>query len=233
MGQRQRVVEPEILDSLPADHPDAVASRGDLQVINALMGNFRWLRRQLACQLRPGDRLLELGAGDGTLARFLGVERAAFPGIYRGLDLAPRPADWPEGLGWVQADVFGESGVREVAAADVVMANLFLHHFSDEALAGLGRAVGRARVLIFSEPARGDLPIWQGRLLAALVPLNHVTRHDLAVSVRAGFCGDELAAALQLDRGRWRWQAHRTVMGAHRFVAFAIGPLASADQWDR
>ena len=43
----KREVEPEILDGLPAGHPDAIRSRRDLRLVNALMGNQRWILKQL------------------------------------------------------------------------------------------------------------------------------------------------------------------------------------------
>jgi hypothetical protein len=42
-----RTVRPEILDSLAAEDPAARRSRQDLRLINALMGNFRWVERKL------------------------------------------------------------------------------------------------------------------------------------------------------------------------------------------
>ena len=88
-----RTVQAEILDGLAPDCPEAIASRRDLRVINRLMGGERWLGRELRGLRRAGERVLEIGAGEGTLARALDVpanELAA-------LDLAPRPAAWPAG----------------------------------------------------------------------------------------------------------------------------------------
>ena len=68
-----RVVEPELLDDLPPADPRAVGSRADLRRLNLLMGHAgilsRALRQPLAeTSLRSRPlRLVELGAGDGTL----------------------------------------------------------------------------------------------------------------------------------------------------------------------
>ncbi|MEO1844804.1 MAG: hypothetical protein ABGZ37_11065, partial [Akkermansiaceae bacterium] len=62
-----RVVQPELLDELPFDDPDALRSRRDLRFINGVMGNFRWMRRRLAG--RAEGRVIELGAGDGAFLR--------------------------------------------------------------------------------------------------------------------------------------------------------------------
>ena len=66
-----RIVQTELLDSLPHDHPDARRSRRDLCVINTLMGNHRWLARTLAACAAPGEAILEVGAGTGELALHL------------------------------------------------------------------------------------------------------------------------------------------------------------------
>ena len=62
-----RVVEPELLDALPSDDPDAMRSRRDLRVINAWMGNARHLTRAImSLTFAPGS-ILEMGSGDGVL----------------------------------------------------------------------------------------------------------------------------------------------------------------------
>src|SRR4051794_23052457 len=64
-----RVVEPELLDELPADHPAAKRSRQDLRRVNWCMGNAHSIAGALQSpwgQNSP-DALLELGAGDGHL----------------------------------------------------------------------------------------------------------------------------------------------------------------------
>ena len=63
----ERVVEPEILDELSGDDPRALRSRRDLRLINFLMGNERWILKQV----RSADSMVELGAGDGSLTRKL------------------------------------------------------------------------------------------------------------------------------------------------------------------
>lgn len=211
----KRVVEPEILDGLAADDPAAVASRRDLRLINRIMGNTRWLRRALMLKVRPQDLVVELGAGDGALGLSL-----AWDGEYTGLDLAPMPPAWPENFDWVQEDFFTQNSdaSARLQGASVVIGGLSLHHFSEEKLRELGQLIRGARLLIFCEPARRGWHIWQGKLLRVL-GINHVTQHDLPVSVRAGFLGNELAEMLGLDLSDWSVRVHTTFFGAYRLVA--------------
>ena len=208
-----RQLQPELLDSLPAAHPDALRSRRDLRVINALMGNHRWLVRTLAAVLREGDRTLEIGAGTGELGRRL----AAADRPTDGLDLAAHPADWPAGRAWHTADLLTFAGY---GGYDAVIGNLIFHHFTDDQLAALGRTLGASvRVIVASEPTRSR---FSQRLFTLLTPLfgaNHVTRHDAHVSIAAGFRDDELPRLLGLEPGQWRWQCHTSPLGAYRLVA--------------
>lgn len=210
---------------MPPDDPEAVKSRADLRLINALMGNHRWLLSVLRRhgRLAPGSRVIELGAGDGTFARHL--LRLA-PGITcHAIDLAPPPPDLPASCIWHQADLFDAlPGLGTPEPGDSVIANLFLHHFSDDDLHRLGERLAECPFLAFSEPRRCAHAHVLGHALN-LLGINRVTRHDLHASIDAGFRANELALALRLDETALspRWQD--TLLGAHRLVATLPEPL--------
>jgi hypothetical protein len=213
----KRSVQPEILDSLPEDHPDALANRRDLRLINFLMGAHRWFRRTLIPLLRPSDRILELGAGAGHLGLSL---RLAAPGRarrYSGLDRWTRPAEWPEEWSWIQADLLE---FDRYADYTVVLANLILHQFEDEKLRRLrGRLVHRRlRLFLASEPARRRLHQRQLALIGRLA-LHPVSRHDARVSVAAGFRERELPELLGLGEPGWRVRSACGFFGWNRTVA--------------
>lgn len=209
----QRRLVPELLDSLPADHPDALHSRRDLRVINRVMGNAPWFRSILAARLRPGESVLELGSGTGELAAFL---RPITP-RYDGIDRVPRPSAWPASARWHQADIAAFAGWHDYP---VVIGNLILHHFDDSALRPLGDAISpHARLLVFSEPTRKRFNQWIWNVAAPLGGANHVTRHDGWVSIAAGFRGDDLPLALGLDPSRWNCEITNSWLGAYRLVA--------------
>src|SRR5580704_1267029 len=65
----KRTVEPEWLDVLPPDDPQAIASRRDLRRLNRIMGHAATLGQLLQSGARQSAprRIVELGAGDGTL----------------------------------------------------------------------------------------------------------------------------------------------------------------------
>ena len=153
----KRVVRPEILATLPPDDPRAQANRRDLRVLNRLLGNWRWSARMLRRWWRPGDQVLEAGAGEGDLGRYLCHH---VPGLraggYTGLDLNRRPDDWPAGWSWHQGDLLEQDFSP---APQVLLVNFLLHQFTDAPLKRLGRSFAGIPVWTICEPHRSRLPV--------------------------------------------------------------------------
>ena len=211
---RARMVKPEILDHLPADDPEAIRSRRDLRWINFLMGNERWVCRTLRKFPQAASRgVVEFGAGDGALAQQLAGMLPACP--LTACDLAPRPAGLDPRVRWQQGDLL-VGGVPP--GGGVLIANLFLHHFEAEALRILGRLCEGFDVVIFNEPDRSRLPHLLGCLLWPVI--NRVTRHDMHVSIDAGFANGELPTMLGLDQKTWRIRETSTWRGARRVLGW-------------
>src|SRR5438105_728905 len=118
----KRTLTPEILDSLPPDDPAARHSRRDLRMFNAVLGGPRWLRRTVPALLRPGERVLEIGAGTGEL----GASFARKGFLLDGLDRGPRPSAWPAAARWHQTDVLAFDAWSDY---EVAIGNLIFHHF--------------------------------------------------------------------------------------------------------
>lgn len=215
-----RRVEPELLETYPADHPDAIRGRADLRLVNAIMGNHRWIVRTLRRVCRPGWRVTEIGAGDGELSLRLANRGVCAAADLHGFDLAPRPPAWPAGADWTQGDLLHAA----LPESEVWVANLFLHHLQDDALQEIGRRLpASARVLIAVEPARRRLHACNGGLLCRLARLHPITRHDMQVSVRAGFRAGELPVRLGLDTD-WRVVHDReSWLGGCRLLAMRAG----------
>jgi hypothetical protein len=210
----ERVREPELLDSLAADDPRAQRSRADLRRINFVMGNARHVARELGPDVRT---LLDLGAGDSAFAR-----RIARPDMK--VTLLDRIA-FPESPGFIGVRSDAHHYLRKTARRfDAIIANLFLHHLDREALRTLlGLISRRTALFIACEPRRSRGALAAARLTWTL-GASAVTRHDAAASVRAGFCGRELAelwpkneAWVLAERAAWPF--------SHLFVARRDGPL--------
>lgn len=221
MGNMQhRVLEQELLDTLPPDDPDALASRQDIEVINRIMGTFAWFQRQLQEYAPTHGRIVELGAGDGTLIHHIAQKSPALAARWTGLDLAPRPDHLPLGVQWVQGD-FLQSGAAASALedAEVVVANLILHHFTEDQLRRLAPRLQKARLILVNEPARHWHHYLEARVIDLVCEFNHVTQYDMKCSIQAGFRPGELPRALMLDQEQWNIEERHTLFGACRMIA--------------
>jgi hypothetical protein len=196
MPPPDRILIPEILDSLDHADPRAIRSRADLRLIDWYLGNSRWLLRQLKMQNPALDRILELGAGEGRLcSKILGTLPQS---RVTGLDLIARPENLPDRIQWIHGDFSQNLRQHE---ADACVGSLILHHFSNEALHELGQQLQSYRVLAFCEPLRSRVPLFLSGLSS--FAMGEVTRHDMPASIRAGFRRGELAFLLGLDTGSW------------------------------
>jgi hypothetical protein len=219
-----RLLVPELLDLLPADDPAAIRSRQDLARIN-------WVMRQPAIMAQalsryPAPRVLaDLGSGDGRFLLSVARRMARhWPNVTalicdQQYILEARTSAAFEKLGWRcevrQGDIF-----ETLPQADIITANLFLHHFDDAALARLLAVVAaNTRSFIACEPRRSRFAVLAARMVWAL-GANHVTRHDALASVRAGFMDRELSALWPL--GAWQLDERSAFAFSHVFAAHAV-----------
>ncbi len=177
------------------------------------MGNHRWLARALPALLRPGERILEIGAGTGENAARL--ERAGV--AVDGLDLCEQPNGWPAHRRWHRTDLRTFDGYDQY---DVVFGNLIFHHLDDLELSALGAVLrARVRVIVAAEPARSRLSQFLFRWIAPMFAVNRITMHDADVSIAGGFVGDELPRALGLEQAPWQANTFLATPGGYRLIA--------------
>ncbi len=242
-----RIVGAEILDGLGEDDPAARHSRRDLRRVHRIMGTCSILLRTMRSWALPGSssaplRVLELGAGDGSL--MLRVAHALAPRWPRvELTLLDRQAlvepdtlrqyaslgwtavasrmdvlDWVAGPGLIEGA--GDSGLRW----DVIVANLFLHHFQAGALGELLRAVAaRCDHFLACEPRRARPALLASHLVRA-IGANAVTREDAVLSVHAGFRDQELSGLWPPGAAAWATREHPAGPFSHCFSAVREGP---------
>jgi hypothetical protein len=229
----ERRVEPEWLDALSATDPRAIRSRRDLRRVNAWMGETRIMARLLASQAKePPRRIADLGGGDGAF--MLRVARRLvprWPGVTvllvdRQNIVHPETCVAFEALGWraepAAEDVF-DFLARPISAVDIVTANLFLHHFHAPDLVRLFAGAAKlAPLFVACEPRRSAFALAASNMLWA-IGCNAVSRHDAAVSVRAGFARSELSALWPKAAG-WRLVERPAGLFTHCFAARCDGP---------
>jgi len=242
-----RVLEPETLDHLAPDDPVAQRSRRDLRRVNAFMGARRILARAMGRALAGAParplRILELGCGDGRLMLEVARHRGdRWPDAR--LDLLDRqPIVDAETIaayaaaGWQArprvVDVLDWATDRSSPEHwDLVVANLFLHHFdADELRRLLAGCARRADALAACEPRRSRFALGASHLIFFL-GANAVTRRDGVLSVRAGFVGRELSDAWEAGPpasdppappSAWQLDEYDDGLFTHCFCATLIG----------
>jgi hypothetical protein len=244
-----RVVAAEALDSLTADDPAAIAARRDLQRVHRAMGTRAIVARALQAltaehPLGAPLRLLELGAGDGSLMlevaqKFKNRWPVVECTLLDRLDLVRAATiERYAALGWKAAprviDVFDWAASPEPTrpgappAWDLIVCNLFLHHFEGAALDTLLAAIaGRSRCFFACEPRRAPLALAGSHLIAA-IGAHAVTREDAVLSVNAGFQGQEISALWPGRPGDWTLKEYPAGLFSHCFCARQAVCLESA-----
>nr|MDP2191288.1 class I SAM-dependent methyltransferase [Rhodoferax sp.] len=239
---RPRIVAVETLDGLAQDHPAAMRSRRDLRRVHGAMGTrsivLRALRTMQQTQRQATPlKVLELGAGDGSL--MLGVAQAlasAWPPVE--LTLLDRQSvverttiERYAGLGWsavaqvidvhdwAAAATHAAPPGRAAARWDLIIANLFLHHFEDAQLVALLGAVAATTDCFFACEPRRDWIALAGSHLVGVIGANAVTREDAVLSVHAGFRGKELTALWPASAAPWQLQEYPAGLFSHCFRA--------------
>ena len=205
------------------------------------MGSVSILRRVLS-GLRlaaPPRRILELGAGDGTLLlrlarllnpRWAGVELTLLDRqdlVTEDTRRAYRRLDW--GVTVLCADALDWAHAPIAERYDLCVAMLFLHHFDTARLTALiTAAAARTDAFVGCEPRR-DAVSRLGSLAVGLIGANAITREDAVTSVAAGFRGQELTAIWDLTAGDWIVDEFRSLPFTHCFTAVRAHRVARDD----
>jgi len=237
-----RTVLPELLDDLASHDPSAQRSRRDLQRLHRIMGTQNILLdglrkmpiRHQGTASKPPLQVLEIGAGDGSL--MLGVAQALqsqWPAVSLTLldqlnllesTTAKRYANarWSahaavgDVMDWAKPDPV-VAPTPEKGRWDLIVANLFLHHFEEPQLKRLLAAVAaRTDCFFVCEPRRGWLAL-AGSHLVGLVGANAVTRKDAVLSVHAGFRQNELGALWPGAVSEWTLREYSAGLFSHCF----------------
>lgn len=229
-----RTVGTELLDTLSPADPRAQRSRRDLRRVNSLMMNSAVVARELKRLFphKPPKLIAEIGAGDGHFMLQVARRLPHWSALHvllidRQSLLAAETVAAFRALGWradtVTMDVHAWFARETRIVPDVIVANLFMHHFEGDGLTRLLQGVAqRTGAFIACEPRRSRVSLSGARLLG-LAGCNDVTRHDAVASVHAGFSNDELTQKWPAPEC-WTLREHGCGLFGHCFVAVrAIG----------
>jgi len=194
---------------------------------------------QLVPHLPPGRRrILELGAGDGTL--MLSVARALVP-TWSAVELtlldrqalvkkktvdAYAQLNWKVNIetadvtDWIQKSFPAQR--EKIERWDLIVVNLFLHHFEGTMLVNLLNAIAGSGNRFFAcEPRRSYLALTGSHLIGAL-GANAVTREDAVLSVHAGFRDAEITKLWQQTGRQWKVSEYSAGLFSHCFSAHRL-----------
>jgi len=228
-----RFLSPEALDDLDEDDPRAVHSRKDLKRLNRIMGASGILANALTRYADHPKRIIEFGAGDGSLMLRLARRLAPrWPDVHvvlldRQNVVDQKTRDALADIGWtteiLHADLESWIAQDEMQHVDISLANLFIHHFDAGTIRRLFEVLAtRSNMFVACEPRRARLPLIGSRLVG-MIGANEVTRSDAVLSVRAGFRGEELSSLWPASASEWTLTEHRAGLFSHVFVARRCG----------
>lgn len=217
-----RATGAEIMDNLQISGPDLRQALSELDGINYLLGgNYVTLRAmiQVCGKLsRNGEyHIADLGCGSGDMLRRIRrfLEKRKLHATLTGFDANPNVIDFaiahtPEHcrIIYKAENIFSrEFGSHRF---DVVAANLFFHHFTDQELIQFFRSL-RAQVstaMVINDIHRHWLAFYSIELLTRIFSRSAMVKHDAPVSVKKAFKRSELENILQragLSNYRIKW----------------------------
>lgn len=209
----KRTPSRELLDDSPVPAKDRRACLEDIWRINlhwgGVSGTLTLFERFFARTGAHPVRVLDVGAGDGKLAAHLRQRLAE-------REVEARFYALDRQLVHLESDATSEGDMRRVvgdaltlpfgpAAFEVVMCNLFLHHFSGDAAQRLLRAMiaAASEAVIINDLDRGWLPYLLIRF-APWIARHPIARLDGIASVRQAYTRKELATlAASVHRGEF------------------------------
>jgi 2-polyprenyl-3-methyl-5-hydroxy-6-metoxy-1,4-benzoquinol methylase len=221
---RRRSSEPEIMDDLECQGPVVEQTLRELDTINRLLGGN-------VVTLDGIERLLEgkgankkvtvadIGCGSGDMAtRIVSWSRTKrLDLLVTGFDANPNIIRFArENCKSVERVSFEVMNVlsEEYSARrfDIVVATLFMHHFSQRQLVGLVRSIKRqSRIgFVINDIHRHIIAYHAIRILTLLFSRSSMVKYDAPLSVRRAFKRKELEEILQMAgiddyTIKWKW----------------------------
>lgn len=208
--------------------------RRDLGRIHRATGSATIVRRAIdrLGLAAPPRRLLDLGAGDGTL--LLRVARA-MPPSWKGVEVtlldlddvvtAPTRKAFAS-LGWQprveKVDVVDWANAAHPGGYDLCLSVLFLHRLDKAARATLLPAIARCTMaFVACEPRRSALAR-AGSQFVRLLGSSVAMRDDAVAGVAAGFSGRELSGTWPPAPGAWALDEYPSGLFMHCFSAVRV-----------
>lgn len=191
--QRSQAVE--LLDGL-TEHPELTANLAEMAWLYRLSGGYRLGWRLLQPFLQNHTSLLDLGAGNGQIGRWLQAasqqQSQSLKTFSLDLNYTIVASNQQALVGAGQALPFADQSI------DIVFCAQMLHHCSSDQVIVLLREAQRVarRGIIIVDLQRSWLGYWGARLVG-LGPLTSLGKHDGPLSVLRAWRSSEIQSMLQ------------------------------------
>jgi 2-polyprenyl-3-methyl-5-hydroxy-6-metoxy-1,4-benzoquinol methylase len=217
----RRSEQTEIIDDLNAPEKELRQNLRELKVVNKYLGGYEVILKALnSLKLRSdGWSVMDLGSGGGDTLRAIAawMRRKKLSGTLTGVDwnrvmtnyAVEHSAEFPA-ISYRTADIFDDA--LKVVPAQVVLCNLFCHHFPHERLVKLVRRMKKlaSHSVVINDLHRHWFAYYSIRLLTGLFSKTYIVKHDAAVSVACAFTRKDWVQVME-DAGitnytlQWKW----------------------------
>ncbi len=213
----------EILDDFELQGNDLTQNLRELQWVNSNLGGYSVVKEgveQIVISRKyiGPVKITDVGCGGGDTLRELAkwsvskpfnLELTGVDANVNAIDFAKeRSKDFPE-IQYKQLNIF--SNEFKAMGADIVMFNLFVHHFEeDQIVEFLSACREKKSVVLINDLQRSAAAYLLFRLTSKLINFSKISRHDGLLSIRKAFTRKELRSLLT-DAGftkfsiKWKW----------------------------
>ena len=214
----------EIMDNLQCEGEVVNQTLKELEIINRLLGGNKLTIRGVA-KLLKGRKSKEiytindLGCGGGDILKLVADwgRKSKISLHLSGIDANPNiiayaeknSRNYPE-IEYKAVNIFSDA--FKAMKTDIVLATLFMHHFTDDELVHLFQLLGKqAQIgIVINDLHRHSLAYYSIKILTRLFSNSAMVKADAPLSVLRAFHKEELESIL--DRAgitnytlRWRW----------------------------
>lgn len=221
-----RSLSPEKMDDLHVDEGELRKNLDELEIVNRLLGGYRVVFNALEQLHLPDESftILDLGSGGGDTLRAIAkwADKKNRRVQLTGVDWNPVMTKYAEekSMGFLNIhfktmNVFSDELLAE--NADIVMNNLFCHHFRDEQLVKLIQRMNQmaSHAVIINDLHRHWFAYYSIKVITAIFSKTYLVKYDAPLSVERALTRSEWKKILS-DAGiknyslrwmwAWRWQ---------------------------
>ncbi len=222
---KHRVDIPELMDNPELDCTELRNAYRDLERVNTFLGGHNSSLEALKRILTPSiSTIIDMGCGDGSFLRVVAdfcrgsqrrINLIGWDNNPKSLELArEHEKDYPE-IAYELQDVLKPGTLPDNC---LITCNLFLHHFSTEAVGSILKTwmEAGAKGIMINDLHRNGAAYYLFKLFGPIFIKTSTARYDGAVSVRRGWRREELlniAETLPPNQSslHWKW-AFRWIM---------------------